>query len=414
MADKPKERRFDLWFFIIFIVLVLIIYVYWAINKAQPPIAAVKPVVNISGSTAPGAFPWPSYGQSAIGLNDSGVQATGGTQKPVPMASTAKLITALCVLNKKPLSLGEQGPTITLTQADVNLDNKYIAEDGSHMVVVAGEKITEYQMLQGMLLPSADNIADSLATWAFGSLDNYKVYASQYLQSHALTSTYVGIDASGFDPSSMSTASDLVKIGELSLQNPVLAQIVAQPSASGIPVVGTIRNVNTLLGQDNIVGIKTGNTNQAGGVFVSASKVNVNQQPVTVLTAIMGAPSLWRVLNDSQPLINAAQANFSIPTSISSIHTGSVVGEYIVPWSKQKIEAVSSGDIQAESWKGTEVSGSIKLSSISFSTKQGQSVGTITTSDSLLKTNTITNVTINATPTKPSRWWVIFHPTYVL
>ena len=176
------------------------------------------------------------------------------------MASEAKLITALAVLKKYPLALNQAGPAITLGPSDVAIYDKYQSENGSDLVVVNGEKLTEYQMLQAMLLPSADNIADSLAIWAFGSLTDYTVFANQYVKSQGLSETTVGSDASGFDPSSMTTAANLVNIGQLVMTNPVLASIVGQPTATGFPVVGTIKNVNLVLGKDNIIGIKTGNT----------------------------------------------------------------------------------------------------------------------------------------------------------
>ena len=102
-------------------------------------------------------------------------------------------------------------------------------------------------MIEGMLLPSADNIADSLAIWGFGSLADYSTYANQYIKSQYLSDTTVGSDASGFDPSSMTTADNLISIGQLVMANPVLASIVGQPSVSGFPVVNTIKNVNSVL-----------------------------------------------------------------------------------------------------------------------------------------------------------------------
>ena len=93
------------------------------------------------------------------------------------------------------------------------------------------------------------------------------------------------------------------------MQNPVLAQIVSQPTASNIPVVNTVKNVNFLLGSNGIVGIKTGNTDQVGGVFISASRITVNTKPVVIVTAFTNAPSLFEALQDSVPLVQSAQAN---------------------------------------------------------------------------------------------------------
>ena len=51
------------------------------------------------------------------------------------------------------------------------------------------------------------------------------------------------------------------------------------------------------LGKDSIIGIKTGNTDQAGGVFLSASKITVNNSPLIVYTAVMQAPTLFDALS---------------------------------------------------------------------------------------------------------------------
>jgi D-alanyl-D-alanine carboxypeptidase (penicillin-binding protein 5/6) len=45
--------------------------------------------------------------------------------------------------------------------------------------VQLGEELSEYQALQALLLPSANNIAETLARWAFGSIDAYNAYANQ-------------------------------------------------------------------------------------------------------------------------------------------------------------------------------------------------------------------------------------------
>ena len=62
---------------------------------------------------------WPADGQAAfIRTGESQIQA-GPNQHPAPIASVAKVMTAYLVLRDHPLRLGEDGPTITLTDADV-------------------------------------------------------------------------------------------------------------------------------------------------------------------------------------------------------------------------------------------------------------------------------------------------------
>src|SRR5258708_40122528 len=77
-------------------------------------------------------------------------------------------------------------------------------------------------------------------------------------------------DVSGFSPLSVSIPSDLIRLGQTAMLQPVLAQIVAQSQAT-LPVAGVVHNLDTLLGQEGGVGIKTGHTDQAGGCFVMAA-----------------------------------------------------------------------------------------------------------------------------------------------
>ncbi len=407
MYAVGQQRRNRRWPYTATIIILLIIYVGWAFVR---PLQPMRPVIDSSAleAKAPaGTLKWPPVqNQSAVGILGSSILDTHGNQQPAPTASTAKMITALVVLAQKPLQPGQQGPTITLNANDVAIYNNYVAQDGSLVQVQAGEKITEYQMLEAMLLPSANNIADSLAIWAFGSLKNYQQAANQYLDDQSLVETHVGSDASGFNPSTTSTARDLVRIGGLVMQNPVLKQIVAQPSAGGIPVVGNIRNVNFLLGQDNVIGVKTGNTDQAKGVFVSASKTAVNGKPVTILTSIMGSPTIYTALGDSVPIIQSAQANFKPVTVVSG---GSTVATYHQPWGGS-IRAVATKDLSLKAWGGSTVNAQTHLQNITVHNRAGQTAGSVIIPASAFNNQLSAAVKLQTTPTKPSAAWRLTHP----
>src|SRR5882672_4752534 len=235
-----------------------------ACNYLRPLPVVTANAASLSSQLGTPTIAWPAVGQSAVGAIGYGVLANSGEQSKIPTASVAKIITALTVLKAKPLKLGEQGPSITISNADVALYNQYVAASGSVAKVAVGEQLSEYQALQAMLLPSANNVADTLAIWAFGSLKAYKAQATQLVEELGLTQTTIGDDASGYSPSTVSTAPDLVQLGEAALQNPVVAQIVRQHSAV-LPVAGTVTNADTLLGTNGIIGIKVGNNNQDRG-----------------------------------------------------------------------------------------------------------------------------------------------------
>lgn len=389
---------------------------YWAVAVALVAIYAAwclaRPLQQLSptGSLTPKASPtasklaWPAGAQAAVSIMNSSIMEAHGAQQPIPTASTAKLITALAVLGAKPLTPGQQGPILTMGPNDVAIYNNYVAQDGSVVQVQNGEQISEYQALQALMLPSANNIADSLAIWAFGSLQDYAQAANQFLESEGIVETHVGKDASGFDPSTTSDARDLVKIGELAMQNPVLAQIVSEPSADGIPVVGTVKNVNFLLGTSGIIGIKTGNTDQAGGVFVSASQTTVNHKQVTIVTAVIGAADLWHAMNDSLTLVKSAQANFS---TVPVVHAGTVVGSYTLPWGGS-VNAVATKDISATVWNGSSLSPKVSLKKIK--TNVADHVGTVSLPASQISSQASVPVMLQSTPAKPPISWRLTHP----
>jgi len=147
-------------------------------NYLRPLPHAAASVTTLNDAAQNVKLEWPNQGSAAIGAQGFGLLSSHGSQQPKPTASIAKLITVLSVLDKKPLHKGEQGPTITLTGKDVELFNHYFAIGGSYVKVEAGEKISQYQALEAVLLPSANNMADTLAVWAFGSMDTYHAYAN--------------------------------------------------------------------------------------------------------------------------------------------------------------------------------------------------------------------------------------------
>lgn len=366
-----------------------------------PPLQP-RPIYTVAPATTKTAITWPSLGQAAVGAVGYGVLDSNGAQLPVPTASIAKLITTVAVLKVKPIAAGQTGPTLTMTQADVDLYNSYVARDGSVVAVAVGEQLTEYQALQAMLLPSANNIADSLAIWAFGSLDAYASYANQLLSSDGLGHTHVGSDASGFSPTTTSTANDLVKLGEIAIAIPVIADITSQPSAD-LPLAGTVHNVNWLLGTSGINGLKTGNSDQAGGTYLFSSSYTVaGKQKVTIVGAVLGAPTLWQAMNGALPLLITTQQAFGYTTALT---TGQAVAVYSPAWSRS-ITAVAVKPVQALAWQGNVLSQPIvKLSTVAAPAAMGTIVGAV----SFGSASDSSPVVLSQPIPKPSLWWRLPH-----
>lgn len=354
------------------LVLLCLVILLEALLYARTPLIQAKSLPLRANSSAAPSLPWPTYGQSALGAQGFSYIRTSGEQKPEPIASVAKTITALAVLKQKPLSPGQPGPTLTLGQSDVNYYQNYVTNDGSVVLVQDGEQISEYQALEAMLLPSANNMAESLATWAFGSVQAYTAFANQYLASLGTQNTHVA-DASGFSPSTVGSAQDLVKIGKAAIANPVLAQIVGQKQAD-VPVAGTIYNTNWMVGTDGLIGIKTGNTNEAGGCFLFAAVHQISGQNVTIVGAVMNAPDLVVAMQDSRTLLRSADANFDVVTAVQA---GQPVLSYQSKW-QDPVLAVAQKDVKLLVQKGQPIS--LKISRIPAEAPEpaGGVVGNIT------------------------------------
>lgn len=355
-----------------FISSVLVVVVTLGLVNYFRPLPSASPVSDfaptVSGSTP--KIAWPKKGQAAIGAIGYGVLDATPTDQSVPIASIAKIVTALTVLQQQPLALGENGPTITLNKNDVADYNHYLAEDGSAVPVRAGEKLSEYQALEAMLIPSANNIADTLARWSFGTIASYSQAANQLVKSLGMSHTEI-TSASGFPPSTVSTAYDLVLLGQTAMANPVIAQIVAKSSVT-VPVAGVIHNTNHLLGQAGVNGIKTGNTDEAGYCYLFASKQKIGSQAVTVVGDILGAADVKTSQADALPLIKSVVHGFSITT----INQNQVVGHYKLAWNTQ-VQAVASRDIQIISWPGKSLPASVTLQRLKASASSGTQIGTI-------------------------------------
>ncbi len=235
---------------------------------------------------------WPPHGQAAVQVGQSQVQA-GPNQHAAPIASVAKVMTAYLVLHDHPLRPGQEGPTITLTDADVADTDRRRGQGESVVSIAAGEQLTERQALQALLLPSANNIAAVLARWHSGSVDRFVARMNATARSLGMTHTRY-TDPSGYDDATVSTAADQVRLVVRAMRLLVFASIVATPIAT-LPVAGTVHNTNTLLGHNGFVGVKTGSTAAAGGCFAFRAIRWIDGKRTTITGVVLGQPGHNRI-----------------------------------------------------------------------------------------------------------------------
>lgn len=368
-VKHPKKRGKSALFPFVIIV-VLAIYVAAMLGRALPMAKATSQAA-LPTKSQPVALEWPTYGQAAVGAVGYGTLGSKGEQKALPTASVAKVMTALAILKQRPLKIGEQGPTITIMQEDVDEYYRTIAMDGSNVPVELGQEITQYQALQALLLPSANNMAYTLVRWAYGSEENYLRFVNNFAKSLGMDNTNFD-DASGYSPKTVSTSQDLVKLAVNAMDNPVIAEIAALEEAT-IPVAGRIYNVNMLLGRNGIIGVKTGNTEEAGGCFMAAAVREIGGKKVIAVSVIMGAPNLGVALRDSVPLVTSVLDGFSEVTIAKS---GQQVGTYEQAWSNS-IPLTVQADLKGVVWQDSSVGTELVLDDPKATVKAGSRVGAI-------------------------------------
>ena len=380
--------------------LVILVYIFWSIFR---PLNPVEPTIIFQTSTQQTinyrSLPdWAPIGEQALSVAGYNLVATHGEQKQVPIASIAKVMVALAVLDKKPLQLNQLGPEIEITDKDVEIYQNALLQNHSNVPVINGEKISEYQALQALLLPSANNIAVTLTNWAFGSQEEYLKFANEYSKKLGMSNTNFA-DASGFDPKTISTPTDLLLLGGKALKNPVIAQIVNQKSAD-IPVAGTITNTNKDLGLAGINGIKTGTTLQAGSCLLFSASNGSNN----IIGVILGDTDSNSVLLDAQKLAQSAIDNIELSTIVKA---NQKVGEYKLPWGKP-IDAIATKDISIANLKGESLNPSINLVKINPGFYNKDNIGDV--SAKYKDVYYTTNIKLKENIAKPSIWWRLSHP----
>lgn len=228
-------------------------------------------------------------------------------------------MTAYLVLKAHPLKPGEDGPILTMNAEDVSDYQNDLSNGYSILKVTQGEQLTEKQLLEGLMLPSGDNIASTLGRWVSGSEDAFVAKMNDTAQSLDMTKTHYA-DASGVSQATVSNAVDQIKIAQAAMENPVFREIVAMPKAT-LPVAGTVFNVDTMLGKHGIVGIKTGSTTIAGGCFVSATPVVVGDETHYIIGAALGQKSLQSALDANAKILDQVRSEFKLYDSPAQSHT---------------------------------------------------------------------------------------------
>lgn len=214
--------------------------------------------------------------------------------KRVPIASTTKVMTALAAVDYfKP------GDVLEATDLSET--------DGSSMGLKVGEKITFRNILYGMLLNSGNDAAFTIARNYPGGLSVFVAAMNRKAEGLGLQNTHFDNPA-GFDSlEHFSSASDLAKISLLAMENPQIARVVstkeAQVASVDKSVIHNLKNLNKLLGESGVLGIKTGFTPEAKENLIGF----VDRDSHKILTVVLGSDDRF---GETQNLIDWTFSNF--------------------------------------------------------------------------------------------------------
>ena len=219
-----------------------------------PPIAAAAYVV-VDGDT----------GEALASLN---------ADQPRPVASLGKLMTARLVLDAGPL---EDIATVPPLQ---------VAGDESQAGLEPGDHVSRDELLQAMLVASANDAARTLAVDVAGNEHSFVRMMNAEAAAAGLDATRyanpVGLD----DPAQHSSAADVAHLARDLMQDPAFRRIVA---ADSIRIDGSeLPTTNDLLGAyRGADGIKTGHTDEAGWCIAASA----TRDGRSIVAVVLGAPT---------------------------------------------------------------------------------------------------------------------------
>lgn len=338
------------------------------------PAAAANPSPPLLPSAGASAVATLSTSAAAAADADAEVTAplaVGGTDDPLPMASVAKIVTALVVLDAKPLDVGSAGPSLSISAADYQDYIDYSASFARTVVVFPGESWTERELLQALILGSSNNHADTLARWAYGSVPAYLEAATAWLARNGLTETHLA-DATGLDSATAGTATDLARLAGIAAADPVIAEVIATP-ASALADRRGVDNTTAYLPELGITGISRSYTDAGGVCFLFTAEVEAGDSTFTFAGAFIGEPDYDTLTADLTALMKSAAGGVA---ELPVLAKGDAYVKFESPWGDTASGVVRVSKTRV-AWQAATPDATVKLDSFSTG-RTGKLVGRVT------------------------------------
>ncbi|WP_127793643.1 hypothetical protein [Agromyces sp. LHK192] len=313
---------------------ILFIGVYGPAMLLGPlPAVAVEPAS--AGATAPATSPvtLPAEGASALAAvtvdGETELIATGGSTDVVPIGGAAKLVTLLATLDSLPLAAGSDGPSIRIGPDDYTDYLRYQSEGSRALQVSPGENWTQRDVIRAVLMASSNNHADTLARWAFGSVDQYVAGANEWLAANGFTTLSVA-DATGLSGDNVGTAAELARLAGLAVADPAIAAILAGQSSQGVGARSILDAISHLSDQ-GVRAMTRSFTDQAAITFVYTTEVPSADGSDAV--RLVGAMTLMPDYETLDPAVTAAtQSAAAASNPVEVITAGTAYGTVVSAW----------------------------------------------------------------------------------
>jgi len=341
------------------------------------PLPAVA-VTTTAMTTAPpqaAVIPMPAEGASALALDDDGGAtpiATGGEQGVVPIGGAAKLVTLLVTVDSLPLAAGSPGPDIPIGPEDYTDYARYQAEGTRVLQVSPGETWSQRDVLRAVLLASSNNHADTLARWAFGSVEQYVDAANEWLAANGFADTQIA-DATGLSADNVGTATDLAALAAKAVHDPALAGMLDGEAAAGVGV-RQVPDTVSRLSEVGVRAIARGFTDDALISFVFTSTVNApgGTEPVRIVGAMTLIPD-YETLDAAVTAAVGAAGQAATPVEV--ITAGSTYAAAESVWG-QRADLVASATRTSLGWGAATGAPTVEVAPFSTASA-GRDVGRV-------------------------------------
>lgn len=235
----------------------------------------------------------PSFNSNAMMLLDlesnEVIYAKNANERVYP-ASLTKIMTALVILDLDP----DFDEVVTVTGSML----ASLSEYGSTASIKEGEELTIRELLECMLISSANEAANILAEHCFGSVDAFVIEMNRKAAALGCTGTHFANPHGLHDEEHYTTVTDLSLIVRDALKYEAFVNITSQAILTQKPT-NLNENGRTLVNTNNLitkyrtdeyyypaaVGIKTGFTTPAGHCLITTAK----KGELHLLSIVMGA-----------------------------------------------------------------------------------------------------------------------------